>query len=206
MGRDILHQNIDKLLKLQLCDEHPVPSKPITKFHSSTLTLDNSLQFLVDFLVTQIHKFTSIVLGLSWLCSINLNIDWATLTMKFNTPRAKLAAAIHLQCPSEHNDPVTPSLSTDSTTTPATLGLRPMMPLKIPIQCPPNIPRNKYKGPYYFTQNSWTPPDLSEDEEPPPFTSSNAFDIKIISAATFAHILQRGTDDAQFFSGIGYAG
>ncbi|KAG6874784.1 hypothetical protein C0992_006568 [Termitomyces sp. T32_za158] len=135
----LLYQDIAKLLELQLFDGHPTPSGPITKSHSSTLTLDNGLQFPVDFLVTQFHESTPIVLGLPWLCDVNPDIDWATLTMKFDTRGAELAAAIHLL-----------SLSTLDNTEPQdtqrTLEPRLSIPLPAPTPCPSNIPHNKYKG------------------------------------------------------------
>ncbi|KAG6887616.1 hypothetical protein C0992_011523, partial [Termitomyces sp. T32_za158] len=121
----------------------------------------------------------------------------AKLTMKFDISEAELTTTIHLQRPSERNDPVTLSPGIDSTTILATLGPRPTTPLKTPIQCPHNIPRSKYKGPHYPTQNSWTPLDLSEDEKPPPPVSLNALDIKIIGAALFTRILQGGTQAFQ---------
>ncbi|KAG6876001.1 hypothetical protein C0992_001481, partial [Termitomyces sp. T32_za158] len=133
-----------ELLELQLFDEHPTPSGPITKSHSSTLTLDNSLQFLVNFLVRQLHELTPIVLGLPWLHNINPDINWATLTMKFDTPRAELAAAIHL-LPLPDLDDTEPQ---DTSNTPEP---RLSTPLPAPAPCPPNIPCNKYKGPNYPT-------------------------------------------------------
>ncbi|KAG6882628.1 hypothetical protein C0992_011168, partial [Termitomyces sp. T32_za158] len=129
------HQDIAKPLELQLFDGHPAPSGPITKSHSSTLTLDNGLQFPVNFLVTQLHESTPIVLGLPWLRDVNPDIDWATLTMKFDTSGAELAAAIHL-LPLPDPDDTEPQ---DTSTTPEP---RPQTPLPAPIPCPPNIPRN----------------------------------------------------------------
>ncbi|KAG6878858.1 hypothetical protein C0992_007062 [Termitomyces sp. T32_za158] len=68
------YQDIDKPLELQLFNKHPAPSGPITKSHSSTLTLDNGLQFPINFLVTALHKSAPIVLGLPWLCEVNPEI------------------------------------------------------------------------------------------------------------------------------------
>ncbi|KAG6887209.1 hypothetical protein C0992_013377, partial [Termitomyces sp. T32_za158] len=67
----LLHQDIAKPLELQLYDGHPASSGPITKSYSSILTLDNGLWFPIDFLVTQLHESTLIVLGLPWLHDVN---------------------------------------------------------------------------------------------------------------------------------------
>ncbi|KAG6879175.1 hypothetical protein C0992_004640 [Termitomyces sp. T32_za158] len=69
------YQDIAKPLELQLFDGHPAPSGPITKSHSSTLTLDNGLRFPIDFLVTQLHESNPIVLGLPWLHDVNPDIN-----------------------------------------------------------------------------------------------------------------------------------
>ncbi|KAG6882687.1 hypothetical protein C0992_010953 [Termitomyces sp. T32_za158] len=153
----LLHQDIAKPLELQLFDRHPAPSGPITKSHSSTLTLDNGLRFPVNFLVTQLHESTSILLGLPWLRNVNPNIDWATLTMKFDTPGAELAAAIHL-LPSPNLDNTEPR---DASNTP-----EPRSPTPLPALCPPNIPRNKYKGPNYPTRSLWSTPKPTLEDVP----------------------------------------
>ncbi|KAG6896399.1 hypothetical protein C0992_008521 [Termitomyces sp. T32_za158] len=184
------HQDIAKPLELQLFNGHPAPSGPITKSHSSTLILDNGLRFPVDFLVTQLHESTPIVLGLPWLRNVNPDIDWATLTMKFDTPGAELAAAIHL-LPSPNLDDTEPR---DTLNTP-----EPQSPTLLPAHapCPPNISRNKYKGPNYPTQSSWSTLRPTLEDVPPPLAHPSALDIKIIGAAPFARILQEGAQAFQ---------
>ncbi|KAG6893422.1 hypothetical protein C0992_010027 [Termitomyces sp. T32_za158] len=99
--------------------------------------------------------------------------------MKFHTPRAELAAAIHLlPLPTlddtERWDPSTtpePQLST---------------PLPAPTSCPPNILRNKYKGPYYPPRSAWTAPPPPPEDTPTTPVDPSTLDIKIIGAAPFA--------------------
>ncbi|KAG6873329.1 hypothetical protein C0992_008840, partial [Termitomyces sp. T32_za158] len=168
-----------------LFDRHPAPSGPITKSHSSTLTLDNGLQFPVNFLVTQLHKSAPIVLGLPWLHDVNPDIDWATLTMKFHTPGAKLVAAIHL-LPIPILDDTEPQ---DTSTTPEPQLLTP---LPAPTPWPPNISHNKYKRPHYPPRSTWTALLPSPEHTPTTPIDPGALDIKIIGAAPFARILQEG--------------
>ncbi|KAG6883139.1 hypothetical protein C0992_009559, partial [Termitomyces sp. T32_za158] len=68
--------------------------------------------------------------------------NWASLTMKFHTPGAELAAAIHLLPLLTLND----TEPRDPSTTPEPQS---PIPLPAPTPHPPNIPQNKYKGPHY---------------------------------------------------------
>ncbi|KAG6875737.1 hypothetical protein C0993_007676 [Termitomyces sp. T159_Od127] len=103
MFLNLTHDPLNKLLKLQLFDGKPTTAGPITKTHSSSIILDNNLQFPVDLLVTQLSDTTLIVLELLWLCNINSEINWKDLTMKFPRPGACLAT-VHV-CLQPTNDP-----------------------------------------------------------------------------------------------------
>ncbi|KAG6870084.1 hypothetical protein C0992_001066, partial [Termitomyces sp. T32_za158] len=110
--------------------------------------------------------------------------------MKFNTPGAELTAAIHLlPLPTLDNTELR-----DTQTAPEPPLL---ISLLVPTPCPPNILRNKYKGPHYPPQNAWT--TLT-----PPLKGTNttlidpsALNIKIISAVPFACIFQEGAQAFQ---------
>ncbi|KAG6894345.1 hypothetical protein C0992_006504 [Termitomyces sp. T32_za158] len=122
---------------------------------------------------TPLHESTSIVLGLPWLRNINPNIDWATLTMKFDTLGAELAAAIHLL-------PLSTIDNTELWDTSKTPEPQLPTPLPAPTPCPPNIPRNKYKGPHYPTRSSWTTSKPSLEDVPLPPINPGALNIIII--------------------------
>ncbi|KAG6893269.1 hypothetical protein C0992_010662, partial [Termitomyces sp. T32_za158] len=77
--------------------------------------------------------------------------------MKFDTPGAELAAAIHLLPLPDPDD----TESRDTSTTP---GPRSPTPLPAPVPCPPNIPRNKYKGPNYPSRSSWSTPKPTPED------------------------------------------
>ncbi|KAG5346763.1 hypothetical protein C0989_000251, partial [Termitomyces sp. Mn162] len=98
------HNDLDKLLELQLFDGSPTMTR-ITQYHNNTLTLDNDLQFQAWLLVTQLPPSTPIVLKLPWLQDVNPNINWKNLTMLFPSPKVSLVAAIplHLQSISDSN-------------------------------------------------------------------------------------------------------
>ncbi|KAG6867100.1 hypothetical protein C0993_006845 [Termitomyces sp. T159_Od127] len=103
---DLTHDSLDRPIELQLFDGKPTTAGPITKSHTSSITLDNGLQFLVHLLVTQLPK---------------------------------------------------------------------------------------YKGPNYPTPCSWTTSDSDDMDQLSKPIDPNALDIKIISLAPFAHIIQDGT-------------
>ncbi|KAG6898444.1 hypothetical protein C0993_006840, partial [Termitomyces sp. T159_Od127] len=95
---DLTHDSLNRPLELRLFDGKPTTIRPITKTHSSSIILKNSLQFPVNLLVMQLPETTSIILGLSWLHNANPNIDWKDLTMKFPGTGTCLAVAhLHLQ-------------------------------------------------------------------------------------------------------------
>ncbi|KAG5730374.1 hypothetical protein E4T56_gene11599 [Termitomyces sp. T112] len=71
---NLLHNTLDKPLKLQLFDASSALAG-ITQYHDSTLTLSNKLKFQVWLLVTQLPESTPIVLELSWLQDGNPNIN-----------------------------------------------------------------------------------------------------------------------------------
>ncbi|KAG5350377.1 hypothetical protein C0989_011300, partial [Termitomyces sp. Mn162] len=76
---NLQHNNLDKLLKLQLFNGSPA-MMGITQYHDNALTLDNNLKFQAWLLITQLPPSTPIVLGLPWLQDINSNINWKNLT------------------------------------------------------------------------------------------------------------------------------
>ncbi|KAG6882677.1 hypothetical protein C0993_009603, partial [Termitomyces sp. T159_Od127] len=89
---DLSHDPLDRPMELQLFDGKPTTAGPITKSHTSSITLDNGLQFPVQLLVTQLPEVTPIILGLPWLRDVNPDIDWKDLTMKFPGTGTCLAA------------------------------------------------------------------------------------------------------------------
>ncbi|KAG6893744.1 hypothetical protein C0992_008811, partial [Termitomyces sp. T32_za158] len=110
--------------------------------------------------------------------------------MKFHTPGAEFAVAIHfLPLPTlDDTKPWNPS------TTPEP---QPLTPLPAPTSCPPNIPRNKYKGLHYPLQSAWTAPPPSSEDTSTASVKPGTLDIKIIGAAPFAQILQEGAQAFQ---------
>ncbi|KAG6876495.1 hypothetical protein C0993_002704 [Termitomyces sp. T159_Od127] len=100
---DLTHNLLDRPMELQLFNSKPTTAGPITKTHSSSIVLNNSLRFPINLLVTQLSETTPIILGLPWLCNINPDINWRDLTMKFPGPGACLTA-VHL-CLQPTNDP-----------------------------------------------------------------------------------------------------
>ncbi|KAG5325314.1 hypothetical protein C0989_011582, partial [Termitomyces sp. Mn162] len=111
---DLQRNNLNKPLKLQLFDRSPTTTR-ITQYHDNTLTLDNDLQFQARLLVTQLPLLTPIMLGLPWLQDINPDINWKNLTMQFPSPKASLAAAIHLRFQSIPDLDITPDLTATPT-------------------------------------------------------------------------------------------
>ncbi|KAG5727484.1 hypothetical protein E4T56_gene11986 [Termitomyces sp. T112] len=85
------HNDLDKLLKLQLFDGSPAMTR-ITQYHDNTLTLDNDLQFQAQLLVTQLPSPTPIMLRLLWLQDVNPNIDWKNLTMQFPSSKTPMSS------------------------------------------------------------------------------------------------------------------
>ncbi|KAG5735323.1 hypothetical protein E4T56_gene11060 [Termitomyces sp. T112] len=190
----------------QLCSRSPATIR-ITQYHNNTLTLDNDLQFQAQLLITQLPPLTPIVLGLPWLRDVNPDINWKNLTMQFPSPEASLVAAIHLcfQSISDLNAPcpdtITSRMTQDSPTPNANPnGERSTTPSRPPSdklqRLPPNIPRNRYKGPCYLDQRRPKPPtnpDVTPDPTitpmvPNPVTPRD-LDIKIIGAVPFACLL-----------------
>ncbi|KAG6882977.1 hypothetical protein C0993_008429 [Termitomyces sp. T159_Od127] len=150
------HDLLNRPMELQLFDSKPTTAGPITKTHTSSIILNDSLWFLVHLLVTQFSKVTPIVLGLLWLCNLNSNIDWKDLTMKFPEPSACLAAVnLRLQLT---DDPSKAGATSAPTTLLDNSGKfpPPRHTLGAPLAFPPNILHNKYKGPKYPTHRPWT--------------------------------------------------
>ncbi|KAG6898607.1 hypothetical protein C0993_005709 [Termitomyces sp. T159_Od127] len=150
-------------MELQLFDGKPITTRPITKMHTSSIILDNGLQFLVDLPVTQLSEVTPIILGLSWLHNINPDIDWKDLTMKFPRPSCLAAINLHLQS----TDNLSKAGATSALTTPLDDLDKPPSSghtLGAPQAFPPNIPCNKYKGPKYSTRHPWTTPDIDNTD------------------------------------------
>ncbi|KAG6896426.1 hypothetical protein C0992_008360 [Termitomyces sp. T32_za158] len=99
--------------------------------------------------------------------------------MKFHTPKAELAVAIHLLplLTLDNTEPLDPSTMPEPQSP---------IPLSALTPHPPNIPRNKYKGPHYPPQSAWTALPPSPEDIPTTPVDLNALDIKIIGAAPFA--------------------
>ncbi|KAG6863756.1 hypothetical protein C0993_010457 [Termitomyces sp. T159_Od127] len=158
-------------IELQLFDGKPTTAKPITKSHTSSITLDNGLWFLVHLLVTQLPEVTPIVLELPWLHDVNSNIDWKDLTMNEAGATGNPTALLD-----NSGEP----LSTQHI-------------LSAPPVFPPNIPHNKYKGPRYSTPRPWTTLDLGDMDQPSRPLDPDILDIKIIGLGPFTCILQDST-------------
>ncbi|KAG6899273.1 hypothetical protein C0993_011744 [Termitomyces sp. T159_Od127] len=71
--------------------------------------------------------------------------------------------------------------------------------LGAPLAFLPNILCNKYKGPNYPARHPWTTLDTDNVDQPPSPLDLEALDIKIISLAPFAHIIQDGTSAFQLY-------
>ncbi|KAG6876707.1 hypothetical protein C0993_000930 [Termitomyces sp. T159_Od127] len=143
------HDLLDRPMELQLFDGKPTTARPITKSHTSSITLNNGLQFPVHLLVTQLPEVTPIVLGLLWLRDVNSDINWRDLTMKFPGSSACLAAvSLHLQLTNNSSK----ARATSAPTAPPDNSDEPSFTqhtLSTPLVFSPNIPCNKYKGPNY---------------------------------------------------------
>ncbi|KAG5734849.1 hypothetical protein E4T56_gene642 [Termitomyces sp. T112] len=207
---DLWCNDLDRPLKLQLFDGSPTTTR-ITQYHDNTLTLNNDLQFQVRLLVTQLPPPTPIMLRLPWLQDINPDIDWKDLTMQFPGPKASLAAAIPLRLQSIPDSDVFHSGASTSgaTQSPSTSDdnpdkeedATPPWSPSITLQwLPPNIPRNRYKGPRYPAQqrsrspaNSTTTPDSSATTLTSNSVDPGSLNIKIVSAVPFARLLQDST-------------
>ncbi|KAG5723957.1 hypothetical protein E4T56_gene9752 [Termitomyces sp. T112] len=165
---DLRCNDLNKPLELQLFDRSPAMAR-ITQYHDNTITLNNDLQFQARLLVTQLPPLTLIMLRLLWLRDINPDINWKNLTMRFPGPEASLAAAIHLRfqsisdldvpCPNTitsgtTQDSPTPNANPDRERS-TTLSRPPSDKLQ---WLPPNILRNRYKGPRYLNQRCPKPP------------------------------------------------
>ncbi|KAG6884119.1 hypothetical protein C0993_001307 [Termitomyces sp. T159_Od127] len=187
---DLIHDPLNRQMDLQLFDSKLTAAGPITKTHSSSIILDNGLWFLVNLLVTQLLKIISIILGLSWLCDVNLNIDWKDLTMEF--PRlSAFRIAIHL-CLRLTNDS-SEVRATGTLTAPLDDFGNPPPPqhtLGTPLAFLPNILCNKYEGPNYPIHCSWTTLDTNDVDQPPKLLDPDTLNNKIIGLAPFAHIIQ----------------
>ncbi|KAG6876051.1 hypothetical protein C0993_005951 [Termitomyces sp. T159_Od127] len=180
-------------MELQLFDGKPTIARPITKSHTSSITLNNGLQFLVHLLVTQLPEVTPIVLGLLWLHDVNPDIDWKDLTMKFLSTGACLAAVS--LCLQPTNNPSEARATGDPTAPPNNSGETPSTQhtLSTPPVFSSNIPCNKYKGPRYPAPCPWKTLDPGDTDQPSKSLNPDTLDIKIISPAPFAHIIQDGT-------------
>ncbi|KAG6882965.1 hypothetical protein C0993_008472 [Termitomyces sp. T159_Od127] len=90
--------------------------------------------------------------------------------------------------------------ATSAPTAPLSNSGKPPFPwhtLSTPPAFPPNIPCNKYKGPNYPIHRPWMPSDPDDVDQPPKPLDPDALDIKIISPAPFACIIQDGTPTFQ---------
>ncbi|KAG6884128.1 hypothetical protein C0993_001123 [Termitomyces sp. T159_Od127] len=178
---NLTHDLLDRPMESQLFDSKPTTAGPITKTHTSSIVLDNGLWF-----------------G-SWLHDVNPDIDWKDLTMKFSGPGACFATInLHLQL----TDDPSKAGATSAPTTPLDDSGNPPPPqhtLDAPPAFPLNILRNKYKGPKYPTHHSWMTPDTDNVDQPPKFLDPDALDIKIISLAPFACIIQDGISAFQLY-------
>ncbi|KAG6875363.1 hypothetical protein C0993_009582 [Termitomyces sp. T159_Od127] len=187
------HDLLDRPMELQLFDGKPTTAGPITNSHTSSITLNNGLRFLVHLLVTQLLEVTPIVLGLPWLCDINLDINWKDLIIKFpGTDTCLATASLCLQ--STHNISKAGATS-DPTAPPGNSGEPPSTwhTLSTSLAFPPNIPHNKYKGPRYPTSRPQMTLDPSNTNQPSKPLNPDTLNIKIIGLAAFARILQDGT-------------
>ncbi|KAG6875323.1 hypothetical protein C0992_004305 [Termitomyces sp. T32_za158] len=78
-----------------LIDSRNPPSQDLS------LTLQNGISFSVHLLVTQLSQATPIILGLPWLQEANLDVNWRSMMMTFDTGDEHLTASISLK--SQHN-------------------------------------------------------------------------------------------------------
>ncbi|KAG6883654.1 hypothetical protein C0993_004896 [Termitomyces sp. T159_Od127] len=190
---DLTHDPLDRPMELQLFNGKPTTARPITKTHTSSITLNNGLRFPVHLLVTQLLEVTSIVLGLLWLRNVNPDINWRDLTMKFPGSSACLTTVslrLHpINNPSKTRATGAPTASPDNSGEPSspqhTLGAPPAFTL--------NIPHNKYKGPNYPTPHPWTTSDPDNVDQFSKPLNLDALNIKIIGPAPFACINEDGT-------------
>ncbi|KAG6867169.1 hypothetical protein C0993_006052 [Termitomyces sp. T159_Od127] len=171
---DLTHDPLDRPMELQLFDGKPTTTRPITKMHTSSITLNNSLQFPVHLLIMQLSEVTPIILGLPWLHNINPDITSASNPL--TTPvRPELLA------PQQH-----------SQTT-----LANPLPLSKPWAHPwPFSPTSlviSIKAPTIPPIGSWTISDPDNVDQSSKPLDPDALNIKIIGLAPFARIIQDGT-------------
>ncbi|KAG5720269.1 hypothetical protein E4T56_gene3343 [Termitomyces sp. T112] len=172
---DLRRNNLNKPLELQLFDRSPTTAR-IMQYHNNTLTLDNDLQFQARLLVTQLPPLTPIVLGLLLAATIHLRFESIS---DLDVPHPNTITSGTTQ------DSPTPDANPDGERS-TTLSRPPSDKLQ---RLPPNIPRNRYKGPRYLDQQCPKPPtnpDVTPDPTVTP-TVPNPGDpgdlnIKIISA------------------------
>ncbi|KAG5348865.1 hypothetical protein C0989_007644 [Termitomyces sp. Mn162] len=69
---------------LKLFDRDSTPAGDITHCLETTMTFANRQQQELRLLVTKLHPSAPIILGFSWLCSINPCVDWPSLTLRLN--------------------------------------------------------------------------------------------------------------------------
>ncbi|KAG6899800.1 hypothetical protein C0993_006799 [Termitomyces sp. T159_Od127] len=192
---DLTHDPLDRPMKLQLFDGKLTTARPITKTHTSSITY--GLWFPIYLLVMQLPEVTSIILGLSWLCDVNSNIDWRDLTMKFPGSSACLAAvSLCLQLTNNSSE----AGATGAPTAPLDNSGKfpfPQHTLGAPPAFFPNIPHNKYKGPNYPIHRPWMTLDPDDVDQPPKLLNADALNIKIISLASFARIIQNSVSAFQ---------
>jgi len=70
---------LDHPVTLCIFDGNPATAGFIHKSVTLSITFADSSTQSLSLLVTKLHPFAPIVLGLPWLCSTNPTIDWATL-------------------------------------------------------------------------------------------------------------------------------
>ncbi|KAG6877185.1 hypothetical protein C0993_009533 [Termitomyces sp. T159_Od127] len=69
---------------LILFDSSSTSIGDITHYMQTTLTFANGQRQDLQLLVTCLHASAPLIIGLLWLCTINLCVDWQHLTLHFN--------------------------------------------------------------------------------------------------------------------------
>jgi hypothetical protein len=90
-------------INLELFDGELTSGGSITHDLTTPILYANGVQHTVTFHETKLHRSNPIVLGLKWLRDINLDVDWASLSLVFQKER--LAGAISMLLPEKREPP-----------------------------------------------------------------------------------------------------